>query len=154
MPNSFYGGFLGNVAGNPFGSDFVIPQQRQQVPGGPRMAPLQQPPTRVFPPDQPGRKGAIDVRSAMGTPGMNIGNVATMSAASNPFAGPGEHFTRYAQALTNMQNKDKVDNVPQQPAETEEPLLSGTVNPFGRYIQAMTNMQQTKQAGFNRKTVS
>jgi len=136
--------------------------------------------------------GAVFGPQAMGQPAMNIGNVASMSTVFNPFAGPGEPFTRYTQgienmqninqqsnaaqqpaeteepllsgtgnsfgryvqALTNMQNKDKVDNVSQQPAETEELLISGTGNPIGRYIQAMTNMQQTKQAGFNRKTVS
>jgi len=136
--------------------------------------------------------GAVLGPQAMGQPAMNIGNVASMSTAFNPFAGPGEPFTRYiqgienmqninqqsnaaqqpaeteepllsgtgnsfgryVQALINMQNKDKVDNVPQQPTETEEPLISGTGNQFGRYIQAMKNMQQTKQAGFNRKTVS
>jgi hypothetical protein len=84
MFNSFYGGFLGNIAGNPFGSDFVVPQQRRPVPGGPQMAPLKQPPARVFPPDQPGREGAIDVRLAMGMPGMNVGNMGGMSAAMDP----------------------------------------------------------------------
>jgi hypothetical protein len=98
--------------------------------------------------------GAVLGPQAMGQPAMNIGNVASMSTAFNPFAGPGEPFTRYTQGIENMQDKDKVDNVSQQPTEMEEPLISGTGNPFGRYIQAITNMQQTKQAGFNRKTVS
>ena len=70
------------------------------------------------------------------------------------FAGPGNPFSRYMQGMVNTQNKDKADDVAQEPTDTEEPLFSGTGNPFGRYIQALTNMQQTKQAGFNRKTVS
>jgi len=60
------------VAGNPFGSDFVIPSQRQNpADGGPQLTPLQQTPTRVFPPTAPGREGAIDVqfRQAL-MPGM------------------------------------------------------------------------------------
>ncbi len=48
------GGFIGNaagmLAGNPFGADFVIPQQRRQAPaGGPQLNPLQQTPVRLFP---------------------------------------------------------------------------------------------------------
>lgn len=52
------------VAGNPFGSDFVIPSERKS-PGfdGPQLNPLQQTPTRVFPKDQPGREGSIPVQS-------------------------------------------------------------------------------------------
>jgi hypothetical protein len=76
--SQFYGGFLGNtagmqMAGNPFGADFVIPQQRRQAPvGGPQLNPLQQAPARVFPKDQPGREGAIDIqfRQANLMPGM------------------------------------------------------------------------------------
>lgn len=64
------GAYRNQIAGNPFSSDFVIPQQRQQVPGGPQMPPLQQSPTRIFPRNQKGREGAIDVRSAMGLSGM------------------------------------------------------------------------------------
>jgi len=84
---------------------------------------------------------------AMGMPGMNIGNVGGMSGTLNPFSG-------YMQAIANMQNKDKPANVTQQPEEVENSFASGTLNPFSRYMQAMTNMQQTKQAGFNQKTVS
>jgi len=52
------------VAGNPFGSDFVIPSQPQVPnPGGPQLNPLQQTPTRVFPKDQPGREGAIPIQA-------------------------------------------------------------------------------------------
>jgi hypothetical protein len=98
--------------------------------------------------------GAVLGPQAMGQPAMNIGNVASMSTASNPFAGPGEPFTRYTQGIENMQNTNQQSNAAQQPEKREEPLLSGTENNFSRYIQAMTNMQQTKQAGFNRKTVS
>lgn len=65
------------VAGNPFGSDFVIPQQRQQSPGGPQLNPLQQTPTRIFPKDQPGREGAIPVQFRQALRGLgNIGNMA------------------------------------------------------------------------------
>jgi hypothetical protein len=71
------GGFIGNaagmLAGNPFGADFVIPQQRRQTPaGGPQLNPLQQTPVRLFPKDQPGREGAIDIqfRQANLLPGM------------------------------------------------------------------------------------
>ena len=104
MLNSFYGGFLGNIAGNPFGSDFVVPQQRRPVPGGPQMAPLKQPPARVFPPDQPGREGAIDVRLAMGMPGMNVGNMGGMSAAMGPSAGALQE--QEAQSYPSVNNQE------------------------------------------------
>ena len=104
MLNSFYGGFLGNIAGNPFGSDFVVPQQRRPVPGGPQMAPLKQPPARVFPPDQPGREGAIDVRLAMGMPGMNIGNIGGMSAAMYPSTGTLQE--QEAQSYPSVNNQE------------------------------------------------
>jgi hypothetical protein len=89
MFNSVQGGYIGNIAGNPFGSDFVVPQQRKPVPGGPQMAPLKQPPARVFPPDQPGREGAIDVRLAMGMPGMNNEETTRRQEPSYPMFGPG-----------------------------------------------------------------
>ena len=60
--------------------------------------------------------GSVLGPQAMGMSEMNIGNVGGMSTTLNPLAGPG--------------------------------------NPFSRYMQALTNMQQTKQAGFNTKTVS
>jgi hypothetical protein len=104
MLNSFYGGFLGNIAGNPFGSDFVVPQQRRPVPGGPQMAPLKQPPARVFPPDQPGREGAIDVRLAMGMPGMNVGNMGGMSVAMDPSAGTLQE--QEAQSYPSVNNQE------------------------------------------------
>lgn len=85
MPG-FYGGYMGNegvnpglLAGNPFSSDFIIPQKRPQVPGGPQLSPLQQTPARIFPPEQPGREGSIPVqfRQAMfnypGAPGNILG---------------------------------------------------------------------------------
>jgi hypothetical protein len=54
----------GDLTGNPFGSDFVIPSQRQApIPGGPQLNPLRQAPARVFPQDQPGREGAISVEA-------------------------------------------------------------------------------------------
>lgn len=67
-------GMPGNLAGNPFSSDFVIPQQKRPATGGPQLNPLQQTPTRVFPKDQPGREGALDVifRQAAG---QGIGNM-------------------------------------------------------------------------------
>ena len=77
------------LAGNPFGSDFVIPQQRQQVPGaGPQLNPLQQTPAMVFPKDQPGREGAIDVRfrQAFNVPGAP-GNLAAVTN-SQFYGGP------------------------------------------------------------------
>jgi len=106
----YYGGYLGNeagmratiptqgvVAGNPFGSDFVIPQQRRQSPtGGPQLNPLQQTPARVFPQDQPGREGAIDVQFRQATlmPGMvPMGNAGF-------FMGP-----QYGQVPAGFQNK-------------------------------------------------
>lgn len=75
-------GNLAYLAGNPFGSDFVVPQQKQKPPAGPQNFPLQQSPTRIFPPNSPGREGAIDIRLAMGMPGMMpMGNAGF-------FAGP------------------------------------------------------------------
>jgi hypothetical protein len=56
------------VAGNPFGPDFVIPSKKKTPSTvGPQLNPLQQTPTRVFPPGAPGREGAIpvDFRQAM-----------------------------------------------------------------------------------------
>ena len=148
MFNSVQGGYIGNIAGNPFGSDFVVPQQRKPVPGGPQMSPLQQPPTRVFPPDQPGREGAINVRSAMGMPGMNIGNMAGMSTGLDPFG-------RYQQQSNrNTQTAGRENNEAQEPEEAQNPMLSGTLNPFNSYMRAMTNMSATQKAGFNNKTVS
>ena len=104
MFNSVQGGYIGNIAGNPFGSDFVVPQQRKPVPGGPQMAPLKQPPARVFPPDQPGREGAIDVRLAMGMPGMNVGNMGGMSAAMDPSAGTLQE--QEAQSYPSVNNQE------------------------------------------------
>ena len=66
MPGNTAGTFRPgfNVAGNPFGSEFVIPSQHQTPrPGGPQLNPLQQTPTRVFPKDQPGREGAVPVQA-------------------------------------------------------------------------------------------
>lgn len=83
-------GAPGNLmAGNPFGSDFVIPQQRKTNPaGGPQLNPLQQPPARIFPKDQPGREGAIDVQFRQANflaPGMPfVGNMGGM-LAQNPY---------------------------------------------------------------------
>lgn len=60
-------------AGNPFGPDFVIPTQRKSTPGGgPQPVNLLQTPARVFPQDQPGREGAINVKSYQASllPGM------------------------------------------------------------------------------------
>jgi hypothetical protein len=91
----FFGGMTsvpgapGNLlSGNPFGSDFVIPNQRKQQSPGPQLNPLQQTPVRIFPPGQKGREGAIDVRSwqamnMLGAPG----NAAGMANASF-FGGP------------------------------------------------------------------
>ena len=104
MFNSVQGGYIGNIAGNTFGSDFVVPQQRKPVPGGPQMAPLKQPPARVFPPDQPGREGAIDVRLAMGMPGMNVGNMGGMSAAMDPSAGTLQE--QEAQSYPSVNNQE------------------------------------------------
>ena len=101
----FYGGYTnipgapgnpmamqGMVAGNPFGADFVIPQKGTTSPvGGPQLGPLPQSPARVFPKDQPGREGAIDVRfrQALGMPNIPgaPGNPAGMANAAF-YAGP------------------------------------------------------------------
>ena len=71
------GGNLSGVdmlqAGNPFGPGFVIPKQGTSTPGtGPQLFNLPQTPASVFPQDQPGREGAIDVRfrQAQLIPGM------------------------------------------------------------------------------------
>ena len=127
MFNSVQGGYIGNIAGNPFGSDFVVPQQRKPVPGGPQMAPLKQPPARVFPPDQPGREGAIDVRLAMGMPGMNVGNMGGMSAAMDPPAGTLQE--QEAQSYPSVNNQ-------------------GAFSPWA-VMQA-----SARKAGFDKKTVS
>lgn len=154
MFNSVQGGFIGNIAGNPFGSDFVVPQQRRPVPGGPQMAPLKQPPARVFPPDQPGREGAIDVRLAMGMPGMNIGNMAGMSGTFNPSSRYLQQPNRNTQGV-NTGRRQEPDVVQEPEEEVENPLVSGTLNPFSGYMRALANMQNTaKEAGFDRKTVS
>lgn len=89
----FYGGQpvnMGNAqffAGNPFGADFVIPpQQRPQNPG-PQLYPINQTPVRIFPKDQPGREGAIDVRfrQAQLMPGMPfLGNTAGLLSSQVP----------------------------------------------------------------------
>lgn len=103
----FYGGMTGVpgapgnlITGNPFGSDFVIPKQPQQQRPGPQLHPLQQAPVRVFPQDQPGREGAIDVRfrQAMNMPGAP-GNPAGMVNASF-FGGP-----QYGQLPVGFANK-------------------------------------------------
>ena len=89
MPG-FYGGYMGNaaglspgmpvvsdqafrtnpqlMAGNPFGSDFVIPGKRPAPRVGPQLTPLPQTNTQIFPRNQPGREGAINVpfRQAFG----------------------------------------------------------------------------------------
>ena len=180
MFNSVQGGYIGNVAGNPFGSDFVVPQQRRSVPGGPQMAPLKQPPARVFPPDQPGREGAIDVRSAMGVSGMNIGNEAVMAGplTLNP-------YNSYVQSLSGNNEGQELQRRP-------EPIFSsgggsslpGRLNPYNSYVQSLTgnnegqelqtrpepvfsgpnrfnplsrymqSISTAKEAGFDRKTVS
>jgi hypothetical protein len=60
-------------SGNPFGPSFVIPTQKNNTPGGgPQPFNLPQTPVKVFPQDQPGREGAIDVkfRQASLLPGM------------------------------------------------------------------------------------
>lgn len=81
---------MGNAqffAGNPFGADFVIQQQRPRPTGGPQLNPLLQTPTRIFPKDQPGREGAIpvDFRQAQLMPGMPfIGNTAGLMAGQIP----------------------------------------------------------------------
>jgi len=137
MFNSVQGGYIGNIAGNPFGSDFVVPQQRKPVPGGPQMAPLKQPPARVFPPDQPGREGAIDVRLAMGMPGMNNEETTRRQEPSYPMFGPGS----MGMIGGNVGNVGSMTST-----------LRG--NPYGNSTQIMSNTQQAKEAGFNRKTVS
>jgi len=111
QPGGFYGGGMGNegamrpgglqnLAGNPFGADFVIQNQMRRPTGGPQLNPLQQPPARIFPKDQPGREGAIDIqfRQAMNIPGAP-GNMAGMA---NPqfFYGP-----QYGQVPAGFQNK-------------------------------------------------
>lgn len=76
------------VAGNPFGPDFVIPQQRPAGVSGPQLNPLRQTHPQIFPKDQGGRKGAIDVqfRQAfnLGSPGA-IGNMGGMEFAQSQF---------------------------------------------------------------------
>lgn len=88
------------VAGNPFGADFVVPGQRPNPGAGPQLNPLQQPPARVFPRNQPGREGAIDVqfRQAMNLPGAagNLGGIANQQF----FYGP-----QYGQVPAGFQNK-------------------------------------------------
>lgn len=88
------------VAGNPFGADFVIPSQAPKQPGGPQLNPLQQPPARIFPKDQPGREGAIDIqfRQAMNFPGAP-GNMAAF-ANQQMYRGP-----QYGQMPVGFQNK-------------------------------------------------
>lgn len=110
QPGGFYGGGMGNegamllgmptLAGNPFGADFVIPNQKTRPAGGPQLNPLQQPPARIFPKDQPGREGAIDVqfRQAMNVPGAP-GNLAGMTNQQF-FYGP-----QYGQMPAGFQNK-------------------------------------------------
>jgi hypothetical protein len=148
MFNSVQGGYIGNIAGNPFGSDFVVPQQRKPVPGGPQMSPLKQPPARVFPPDQPGREGAIDVRLAMGMPGMNIGNVGGMSAMMQPSTGTLDSFSRYAQAMAGMQNPG---NATQEQEEISIDPLAGSQGPFNPFAAMQAS---ARKAGFDKKTVS
>jgi hypothetical protein len=84
----FYGGEInvpgapGNLmAGNPFGSNFVIDQNAPRRPSGQGpQAPNMYMPTRPFKPGEPGREGAIDVqfRQALGgfSPVGNIGGIA------------------------------------------------------------------------------
>lgn len=78
----------GFIAGNPFGADFVIPQNQQRpAGGGPQLNPLLQTPTRLYPKDQPGREGAINIqfRQAQLMPGMQMmGNIGGMMASQVP----------------------------------------------------------------------
>ena len=163
MLNSFYGGFLGNIAGNPFGSDFVVPQQRRPVPGGPQMAPLKQPPARVFPPDQPGREGAIDVRLAMGMPGMNNQETTRRQEPSYPMFGPGsmgmiganiEKATRRNEPSFPMFGPGSMGMIGGNVGNVGSMTSTLRGNPYGNSTQIMSNTQQAKEAGFNRKTVS
>jgi hypothetical protein len=71
-------GAPGNLmAGNPFGSSFVIDQNApKRPPGQGPQAPNMYMPTRPFRPGEPGREGAIDVqfRQAMMRGMMPMGN--------------------------------------------------------------------------------
>jgi hypothetical protein len=100
--SGFYGGFLGNVgatdnlmAGNPFGSNFVIDQNApKRPPGQGPQAPNMYMPTRPFKPGEPGREGAIDVqfRQAMMQGMMPMGNAGFyMGAQYGQQMPPGFH---------------------------------------------------------------
>jgi hypothetical protein len=163
MFNSVQGGYIGNIAGNPFGSDFVVPQQRKPVPGGPQMAPLKQPPARVFPPDQPGREGAIDVRLAMGMPGMNNEETTRRQEPSYPMFGPGsmgmiganiEEATRRNEPSYPMFGPGSMGMIGGNIGNVGSMTSTLRGNPYGNSTQIMSNTQQAKEAGFNRKTVS
>jgi hypothetical protein len=163
MFNSVQGGYIGNIAGNPFGSDFVVPQQRKPVPGGPQMAPLKQPPARVFPPDQPGREGAIDVRLAMGMPGMNNEETTRRQEPSYPMLGPGsmgmiganiEEATRRNEPSFPMFGPGSMGMIGGNIGNVGSMTSTLRGNPYGNSTQIMSNTQQAKEAGFNRKTVS
>jgi hypothetical protein len=163
MFNSVQGGYIGNIAGNPFGSDFVVPQQRKPVPGGPQMAPLKQPPARVFPPDQPGREMAIDVRLAMGMPGMNNEETTRRQEPSYPMFGPGsmgmiganiEEATRRNEPSFPMIGPGSMGMIGGNIGNVGSMTSTLRGNPYGNSTQIMSNTQQAKEAGFNRKTVS
>lgn len=98
----FYGGYLGNAGGLnslmaggpslPFGGGQQYRQiQEENRPGAPKPAGLS--PTKIFPPNTPGREGAIDVqfRQAMGNypgaPGNIFGMQTPAMVANSQFYG-------------------------------------------------------------------
>jgi hypothetical protein len=132
------GGYLGNAGGLVAGLDLPFgggnryrELQKENQPGAPRPAGTS--PTRVLPPNAPGREGAIDVQFRQALGGFSpMGNMGGLLAQVNPTYPTGD--PRYGQPMS-------VDGIPVSTSTSEYGIIQGINRLRNENPQAYKNLQ-------------